>query len=149
MKFAPDARARRLAPLLLALAACGPAPAEVPPTAPQPAELPLAALAGDWGPESGRPVLLELHADGSYEAFVFNGMTEDGCATVEGAGTSLGTWVLRDGRVLLLPRDEPPDLALKLAGVSAVPDDGRLVLTAGAETIVLQRSAPAAAPESR
>jgi hypothetical protein len=93
---------------------------------------------------------LELKADGSYTCFIFNGITDDGCASFEGAGYSQGTWEYKDSRISFWDPDESADLVVKLSGSSAQhSEEGLLVITGGEEHVVsrlpiqLEQSNPA------
>ena len=98
-----------------------------------------ADITGNYG-DSGSIGYLTLGADGTYECMVLNGMTVDGCGTVEGSGLSIGSWDFEGGSVSFVPVHEPDDLVVKLAGASAVPSGNGLVLTIGESVHFLARS---------
>lgn len=121
--------------VLAAASACSPRGAD-----PEAATWTMAGVAGSYG-QSGHIGFLELDANGTYECFVINGITADGCGTFEGAGISEGSWVFEGGSVSFFPMTEPPDLVVKLSGASAVPSDNGLVLTIEGTDHLLARSA--------
>ena len=73
---------------------------------------------------------LTLHPDGSYEAFVFNGMV-DGCATVEGAGSSTGMWALCDSILSFHPSAETDGIVRSFRGATLRHDFRTLVCQMG------------------
>jgi len=89
-----------------------------------------ADVAGHYG-QGGHIGSLDLAADGTYESFVINGLTADGCGTFAGAGVSRGIWTLVDGQVAFAPTSEPADLVLKFADLAARPAGDGLVVTLG------------------
>jgi len=101
-------------------------------------------VAGTYG-AWGHIGYLELDPNGGYECWIFNGISSDGCADVQGAGVSSGTWALRDGVILFTPAHESRGVVLSLIGASAVPTEQGLLVTAQGQQHVLPREAAEAA----
>ena len=113
------------------------------PEGPGSAALEPAQVVGSYYDEGISPVgELVLAAGGTYECSIYNGSV-DGCATVEGAGISLGVWAIEGDRVVLTPREESAighsGLVLSLEGATATPSDAGLVLWAGGAALPLER----------
>lgn len=124
---------RRLSLPFLLLASCG---SETPPA---PGSALAAGLVGTYG-QGGHLGDLELRADGTYQSFVMNGVTADGCATFEGAGSSTGSWRLEDGVLSFAPTQEPPDLVVKFREVVGRASEHGVELTYGGHSYELPRT---------
>lgn len=96
---------------------------------------------------NGQVESLELTTDGAYECSVFNGMTSDGCATVQGAGVSRGSWNLDGKRVTFAPHEQTPDLLVDFASAVATRTEAGITLNSGGVSFSLKRTAkPTAGP---
>ncbi len=107
---------------------------------PEPAsrEAEAAGVVGSYGPWT--PIAsLELQATGEYECLVLAWVTADGCGTVEGNGTSCGSWRLSGGEIQFLPIAEARDLVLTFTGATAVPTKEGLLLTLEGQDYPLPR----------
>ncbi len=86
---------------------------------------------------------LKLLVDGTYECFIFNGITSDGCATFEGAGVSRGSWSVADGVISFEPTNHgPDDLVVDMGSVCGVVADGGIVLTVDGDEFLAAYEGP-------
>lgn len=97
---------------------------------------------GSWQVQS-----LELAEDGTYESVIFNGITEDGCGTIIGAGESRGAWSVDDGVVRFTPSQQTPDLLVDFAEAFAARSEKGLTLAhLGTEYPLKQTATPVVGP---
>lgn len=96
---------------------------------------------------NGQVQLLELAEDGTYECAIFNGLADEGCATVIGAGESRGTWYVDAGAVRFSPAQQSRHLLVDFAEATASPSkEGITLAYLDAEYPLKQPPAPVKGP---
>lgn len=84
-------------------------------------------FAGVYGSFVGHVGALELMSNGKYSCFVTNGSV-DGCLTVDGSGSSNGTWIFDGNLIVFSPESETNNLVLSFQAATAVPSPTGLIL---------------------
>lgn len=98
-------------------------------------------LAGQYdGLNHGGPLILDLHADGTYHCLVLLYISSFGCGDVIGNGASRGEWFTVRDTLRFDVLSESDDMELSLSGASAECGDGRLELTIGDASYTLLRA---------